>query len=138
MIQGVKVAPLKVFSDERGEVRHMMKCTDTVFSKFGEVYFSIVLPGKVKAWRRNKKTTVNYAVVEGNIKLVLYDGNKMQEIHVGEENYCLVTIPPGIWRGFQAIGNKKAIVADLMDRPYDPDDVEKKGQDELIDCWGRG
>jgi dTDP-4-dehydrorhamnose 3,5-epimerase len=138
MIKSVTITPLKVFSDKRGEVKHMMKCTDPAFSKFGEIYFSIVLPRKVKAWHRNKKTTVNYAVVEGNIKLVLYDGKKMKEIFMGEDNYCLVTIPPGIWRGFQAIGNKKAIVADLMDRPYDPEDAEKKEPNELIDCWGQG
>lgn len=135
MIEGVKITPLKVVSDDRGEVKHMMKSTDPSFSKFGEIYFSVVLPGKIKAWHRNKKTTVNYAVIEGSIKLVLYDGNQVQEIYTGEDNYCLVTIPPGIWRGFQAMGNKKAIVADLTDRPYDPDDAEKKSQDELVDCW---
>lgn len=135
MIEGVKITPLKVLSDERGEVRHMLKSTDPVFTKFGEIYFSIVLPGKVKAWHRNKKTTVNYAVVEGSIKLVLYDGNQVQEIHIGEDNYCLVTIQPGIWRGFQAMGNKKAIVADLMDRPYDSEDTEKKEPDAFFYRW---
>ena len=135
MVEGVKITPLKTFTDERGSVKKMMSCVDPIFKKFGEVYFSVILPGKVKAWHKNKKTTVNYAVVEGNIKLVIYDGKESQVIYTGEDNYCLITIPPGIWRGFKAIGGKKAIVVDLMDRPYDPEDGEKFGPDELIDCW---
>lgn len=135
MIKGVKITPLKTFSDERGRVKRMVKCTDTIFKKFGEIYFSIILPGKIKAWHKNKKTTVNYAVIEGNIKLVIYDGKESQVIYTGEDNYCLITIPPGIWRGFMAIGKKKAIIADLMDRPYNPGDTERLGPHDLIDCW---
>ena len=135
MIEGVKITPLKTFSDEKGIVKHMMKCTDSIFKKFGEVYFSVVFPGRVKAWYKNKNTTVNYAVVEGDIKLVVYDGKESQVIYVGEDNYCLVTIPPGLWRGFKAIGKGKAIIADLMDHPHDSIDMEKVGPHELIDCW---
>ena len=135
MIKDVKITPLKTFSDERGSVKHMMKCTDPAFKKFGEIYFSVVLPGKIKAWRKNKKTTVNYAVIEGNIKLVVYDGKESRVIYIGEDNYCLVTIPPGLWRGFKAIGGKKAIVADLVDMPYDPSDTEKADPYSLLDCW---
>lgn len=135
MIRGVKVTPLKVFSDGMGSVKHMMKSTDPFFTKFGEIYFSEVLPGKVKAWSRRKKATRNYAVVEGKIKLVLYDGNERQEFILGKDNYSLVTIPPRVWSGFKALNNKKAIVADLTDLPYDPEGAEKKDFDELNDCW---
>lgn len=135
MIEGVRITPLKTFSDDRGSLKKMMSCVDPIFKKFGEVYFSVILPGKIKAWNKNKETTVNYAVVEGNIKLVIYDGKESQVIYTGEDNYNLITIPPGLWRGFMAIGGKKAIVADLMDRPYDPDDAEKAGPHDFIDCW---
>ena len=135
MIKGVKITPLKTISDDRGSVKHMMKCTDPAFKKFGEIYFSVILPGKIKAWSKNKKTTVNYAVIEGNIKLVIYDGKESQIILTGEENYCLITIPPGLWRGFMTVGGKKAIVADLTDIPYDPEDTEKADPHDFIDCW---
>lgn len=135
MIKGVKITPLKVFSDDRGSVKHMIKSTDSIFTQFGEIYFSEVLPGKVKAWGRRKTAIRHYAVIEGTIRLVLYDGNEKQELIVGEDNYCLVSIPPGVWSGFKALKNKKAIVADLTDLPYDPEDVEKKDSNELLDCW---
>ena len=134
-IKGVVIKPLKQIPDERGKVMHMLRRDDPDFEQFGEIYFSIVLPAKIKAWYRNKKTTVNYAVVEGNIKLVIYDGNESQIIHIGEDNYCLITIPPGLWRGFQAVGGKKAIVADLTDFQYDSADIEKAEINDFINCW---
>ena len=135
MIEGVKIIPLKTFSDERGKVMHMVKNTDSFFDKFGEVYFSTVLPGKIKAWNRRNMATRNYVVVEGNIKLVLYDGKEIQEINMGEDNYCLVQIPPRVWSGFGAIGERTAIVADLTDLPYSPEDSEKADAFSLIDYW---
>ncbi|NQY10402.1 MAG: dTDP-4-dehydrorhamnose 3,5-epimerase family protein [Flavobacteriales bacterium] len=135
MVSDVIVRALKVISDDRGEVKHMLKATDDAFTKFGEIYFSSVLPGKIKAWHKNKTTTVNYAVVSGNIKLVVYDGENSREIFIGEDNHQLVTIPPNVWRGFTAVGDQKAIVADLTDAPYNPDDLERADADALIDCW---
>jgi dTDP-4-dehydrorhamnose 3,5-epimerase len=135
MIKGVLISPRKVFSDDRGRVMHMMKRTDKEFTRFGEIYFSEVLPGKVKAWQRNRTATVNYACITGNVKLVLYDGTTTEVFKIGESDHCLVTIPPGVWRGFACVGDQKAIVADLTDTPYDPDDIEKKSPDELLDCW---
>lgn len=135
MIKGVKITPLEVFCDERGSVKHMLKCTDKVFKKFGEVYFSEVLPGKVKAWHKSNKATRNYVVIEGNIKLVIYDGKKSQEIRIGDKNYCLVTIPTGVWSGFMPLGGKKAIVCDLMDTPFNPKDMVKADSNSFMECW---
>ena len=135
MISGVSIIPLKVFSDERGSVKHMLRCTDKFFKKFGEIYFSEVLPGMVKAWHKSRKATRHYAVVEGNIKLVIYDGKETQEVYIGEKNYCLVIIPPGLWSGFMPIGGKKAVVCDLMDMPFNPKDMEKADQNRFADCW---
>jgi dTDP-4-dehydrorhamnose 3,5-epimerase len=135
MIEDVKIIPLKVFSDDRGKVMHMMKNTDPYFTKFGEIYFSEILPGKIKAWSRKKKSIRNYTVVEGIIKLVLYDGKEIREIIMGKDNHCLVIIPPGIWSGFKAIGKKKAIIADLTDSPYNSEESEKADPYALTDYW---
>ncbi|NQY67969.1 MAG: WxcM-like domain-containing protein [Flavobacteriales bacterium] len=135
MVDQVTVRDLKVIADDRGDVKHMMKSTDDTFHQFGEIYFSTILPGKVKAWHKNKTTTVNYAVITGNIKLVVYDGVSSREFFIGEDNHQLVTIPPNVWRGFTTVGNEKAIVADLTDHPYNPNDLVRAESDELIDCW---
>lgn len=132
MIDGVTIIPLKTILDERGMVRHMLKCTDQHFRKFGEIYFSIIFPNAIKAWHIHKKMELNYAVVSGNIKLVLFDARKesathgeLQEIFMGEENYVLVTVPPYVVNGFKAIGNEKAIVANCATIPHDPEEIER-------------
>jgi dTDP-4-dehydrorhamnose 3,5-epimerase len=76
--------------------------------------------------------TLNYAVIQGMIKLVLYDDRagsptkgKLMEVFIGDENYCLVKIPPKIWNGFKGIGSKPAIVANCSTIPHDPDEIER-------------
>jgi dTDP-4-dehydrorhamnose 3,5-epimerase len=132
MIEGVKIIPLKQIVDERGKVMHMLKCTDEHFEKFGEIYFSTIHPNVIKAWHCHEKMTINYAVVSGNIKLVLYDDRQysetwaeLQEIFIGQDNYCLVSVPPLVWNGFKAIGNTDAIVANCATIPHDPNEIER-------------
>jgi dTDP-4-dehydrorhamnose 3,5-epimerase len=130
MIQGVQVRPLKQVPDERGKVMHMLRCDDPWFEKFGEIYFSAVYPGVIKAWHLHKRMTLNYAVVTGMVKLVLYDDREgsptrgeVVELFTGEDNYALITIPPGIWNGFKGMGVKPAIVANCATEPHDPEEI---------------
>lgn len=132
MIDGVQVIPLRTIMDERGMVRHMMKCTDPHFSQFGEIYFSVIYPHAIKAWHIHKKMTLYYSVISGNLKIVLYDARKdsptygeLQEIFIGEDNYALVIIPPYVVNGIKAIGNEKAILANCATIPHDPDEIER-------------
>lgn len=132
MIDGVKVVPLKKIPDERGAVMHMLRADDPHFEKFGEIYFSMVYPGKIKGWHLHTRMTLNYAVVVGQIKLVIYDPRqgsatygKTQEILTGEDNYCLIQVPPGLWNGFQGMGNGKAIVANCSTVAHDPNEIQR-------------
>lgn len=133
MIDGVIVTPLRQFFDERGRVMHMLREDSPVFSRFGEVYFSCTHPGAIKAWHLHKRMTLNYAVVFGEIKFVLYDdrpgspthGN-IEEFFLSPENYWLVTVPPLIWNGFKGIGDKSAIVANCATLPHDPEELERR------------
>ena len=110
MIDGIKITPLKQIFDERGKVMHMLKNDSDVFNKFGEIYFSSSYPGVVKAWHKHREMTLNYAVIFGEIKFVLFDDRsqsptkgKIQELFISPENYVLVTIPPLIWNGFNVL-----------------------------------
>ena len=130
MIGGVAVKPLRRIPDERGYIMHMLRSDDPEFDKFGEIYFSTIYPGAIKAWHLHQEMTLNYAVVLGMIKLVLYDGREsspthgeIQELFIGNENYQLVTIPPHIWNGFKGLGDQMAIVANCATLPHDPDEI---------------
>ena len=129
-IDNVIVQPLRKIPDERGCIFHMLRCDDPLFERFGEIYFSLVYPGVVKGWHLHEEMTLNYAVVQGMIKLVLYDdregsatrGNLM-ELFLGEENYCLVKVPPRVWNGFKGIGTSAALVANCATIPHRPDEI---------------
>jgi dTDP-4-dehydrorhamnose 3,5-epimerase len=132
MIEGVEIFPLRRIQDERGMVMHMLKATDPHFQEFGEIYFSVIHPGVIKAWHLHSRMTINYAVVLGNIKLALYDQRpdsktrgQVQEIYVGEVNYNLVRVPPGVVNGFTAVGGEKAVVANCADIPHDPTEITR-------------
>jgi dTDP-4-dehydrorhamnose 3,5-epimerase len=132
MIEGVLIKELRRIPDERGAVLKMQESTDPEFRGFGEVYFSKVRPGVVKGWHMHPESWLNYCVVSGMIKLVLFDAREesptkggVQEVFMGDERYCLVQIPPGVWNGFKGISDIEAIVCDLIDRPHAQDVIER-------------
>ena len=132
MIKDVIIKKLNKIVDERGCIMHMLKATDLEFEKFGEIYFSTVYPGVIKGWHYHEVMTLNYVVVKGNIKLVLYDDREnsstkgeVQEIFLGDKNYCLVSVPPRVWNGFKGIDVEESIVANCSTHPHDPLEIKR-------------
>jgi dTDP-4-dehydrorhamnose 3,5-epimerase len=145
MIEGVQVRPLRRLPDERGRVMHMLRRDDAWFERFGEIYFSVVYPGAIKAWHLHRRMTLNYAVIAGRIKLVLYDDREgsatrgeLQEIFTGEDHYALITVPHGVWNGFKGIGLGEAVVANCATEPHDPDEIVRLDpfSDRIPYRWG--
>ena len=129
-IQGVEIIKKNQIVDDRGVILHMLRVDDKNYKKFGEIYFSTVNPNKIKAWHFHKLMTLNYAVVHGSIKLVLYDDRDesktkgtIQEIILSNENHYLVSIPPKIWNGFCSANNEEAILANCSDIPHDKEEI---------------
>ena len=127
MIDGVKHMPLRRIPDERGTVMHMLKRTDPHFIEFGEIYFSTVYRNVVKGWHRHREMTLAYACIFGRVKLVVYDDREgsatrgqIDEHFLGDDNYALVMIPPGLWNGFKGLTDPHAIVANCCTHPHDP------------------
>lgn len=113
-------------------VMHMLRRDDPHFTQFGEIYFSVIYPGVIKGWHLHSRMTINYAVVRGSIKLVLYDQRpdsptrgRIQELVFGQVNYQLVRVPPGVVNGFTAVGGEEAIVANCADLPHDPMEITR-------------
>lgn len=132
-IEGVNVIPLRKIPDERGTIYHMLRSSDPHFTKFGEIYFSKIYKGAIKGWHIHRRVSLNYCVVMGMVKLVLFDmredsptkGNLM-ELFIGDDNYCLVQIPVGVANGHKGI-TETALLANAPDIPHD-----KGGPDEMI------
>lgn len=127
MIEGIQTIPLKQMIDDRGKVMHMLRSTDPHFQKFGEVYFSQIHPGVVKAWKQNLGITMNFAVPVGCVKIVVYDARpdsvtkgQLAEYFMGPDNYQLLIIPPKLWYGLKGIGNVSSMVVNCATGPHDP------------------
>jgi dTDP-4-dehydrorhamnose 3,5-epimerase len=126
-IAGIETFPLKMIKDERGAVMHMLRSTDPYFTKFGELYFSLINSGQVKGWKKHKAITQHMVVPEGMVQFVFYDDRenspsrgKLQSIEFGVENYLLLKIPPGLWYSFKAISKTHALIANCTTAPHDP------------------
>lgn len=131
-IAGVVLQPLRQIEDDRGAVLHMLRCDSPFFTRFGEVYFSLILPKVIKAWKRHKVMTQHLAVPVGRIKLVLYDERPFSTSHgrieehiLGRpDHYNLIRIPPLVWYGFLGLGHSPSLLANCTDLPHDQEEVE--------------
>lgn len=136
-IDGVTITGLRQISDERGAVLHMLRCDAPGFVRFGECYFSEVLPGAVKAWKRHRVQTQHLAVPSGRIRFVLYDDRvpsptqgTLWVLELGRPDaYLRVQVPPGIWYGFSCISATPALIANCADLPHDPAESEVQSLD---------
>ena len=137
-IDGVLVTELRQIIDERGAVLHHMRRDAPEFTTFGECYFSEMVPGAVKAWKRHREQTQHLAVPIGRVRFVIYDDresspthDKIQMIELGRPNdYNRLRIPRGLWYGFTCLNDQAALVANCVDLPHDPADTELRPEDD--------
>ncbi|MDO5537120.1 MAG: dTDP-4-dehydrorhamnose 3,5-epimerase [Desulfovibrionaceae bacterium] len=147
-IAGVDYMPLKVIDTPGGAVMHMLRPDmplnpglavrdgQTVVGA-GEIYFSEVLPGCVKAWKRHTRQTQHFAVPSGLLGIALYDDRPgsltrgaLQTFRLGRSGlYALLRIPCGVWYGFTALNGSPAIICNVADIPHDPAEGVKVAPD---------
>ena len=133
MIHDIKITPLKIISDDRGKVMHMLRKDSAIFDKFGEIYFSTIFKDSIKAWHLHREATLNYACIKGKVRLVLFDDReksstkgKYQEIILSPVSYVLVTIPPNIWNGFKNLDNEESIIANCLTIAHNEKEMARK------------
>jgi dTDP-4-dehydrorhamnose 3,5-epimerase len=161
-IHGVVSKELGPIHDERGYLMEILRDEDVPV--FGQVYVSAIYDGAIKAWHQHKDQTDRICCISGMIKLVLLqehrdyrpgladepsmiyepgdspprayrDNNKVVELFIGEDNPCVVTIPPGVWHGWKAYKGD-AIVMNVTDIPYNREDPdENRRRPEYFDDW---
>lgn len=139
-IAGVTVTKLRQISDERGAVLHMLRSDDPEFTRFGECYFSEVLPRAIKAWKVHHSQTQNLTVPIGRIRIVIYDDREqsitrgnVQIFELGRPDaYLRLKIPPGLWYGFACISATSALLVNCADLPHDPAESETRPVDNPI------
>ena len=122
------IKPLKKINLEDGDVLLALKSSEDEFHGFKEAYFSTIRYNKIKAWKMHLRMTMNLIVPIGAVQFIFYDleNNLLNNIIIGEDNYCRITVPPNIWCGFKGLSSKTSYILNIADTSHDPLEVERK------------
>ena len=137
-LDDILVTPLKRIPTVGGDVMHGLKKSDNGFNGFGEVYFSWVEQGVIKAWKCHQRMTMNLVVPKGEVSFVFHLTNQKNSFlteNIGEERYVRLTVPPGIWYGFRGRGSGQSLLMNLADMAHDPDEILRETTSEFIYNW---
>ncbi|MBF0328449.1 MAG: dTDP-4-dehydrorhamnose 3,5-epimerase family protein [Nitrospirae bacterium] len=142
-MDGVILTPLKIIPHPQGDVLHAIKSSEPGFAGFGEAYFSTVKNREIKAWKRHKRMTLNLVVPSGCIKFVLYDDRRNSstygnffEVILSKHNYMRLTVPSGIWSGFQGLDTNLNLLLNIANIEHDPTEADSAAIDEIAYDWG--
>ena len=124
------LTPLRRVALEAGDVLHALKASQSGFVGFGEAYFSTIVPGAVRGWKRHRRMTSNLVVPIGRVRFVIPDLEKTPiEFHVielGPDNYQRLTLPPARWFAFQGRSTTTSLILNVADIEHDPEEAEQR------------
>lgn len=137
-LNDILITPLERIATTGGNVLHAMKQTDAGYAGFGEAYFSWVAVGAVKAWKRHTRMTMNVVVPVGKVQFVFcLDGaDEFRVEEIGVCRYVRLSVPPGVWFGFQGLAAPQSLVLNVANIPHDPNEVERLALSEIKYGWG--
>jgi dTDP-4-dehydrorhamnose 3,5-epimerase len=139
-LAAIVLTPLSRIPTTGGDVLHAMKQGDAGYGGFGEAYFSWVSTGAVKAWKRHMRMTMNVVVPVGQVRFVFRSVNaagddEFRVEEIGVDRYARITVPPGIWFGFQGLGAPQSLVLNIASIAHDPNEVERLALTEVKYVW---
>lgn len=142
VIADVLVTPLKRIPGVAGGVMHALKASSPGYAGFAEAYFSEILEGATKSWRRHRRMTLNLVVPRGAVRFVVHDDREgsasrgaFGEFLLGDENYARLTVPPGLWLAFRGMGSGTSLILDIANGEHDPDEAEAKDLSAIPYQW---
>lgn len=133
----ISITSLKKIYSKGGDVMKVLTKKEKNYLDFGEVYFTWIKSNSIKAWKKHKKMTMNLVVPVGKVKFVFFSENKkkFRVAKIGYSNYKRITIPPGIWFGFQGIANTKSLVLNFSNVVHNPEEVESIKKEQIYYNW---
>jgi dTDP-4-dehydrorhamnose 3,5-epimerase len=137
-LDDIRVTTLAKVVTNGGDVMHAMKSSDANYKGFGEVYFSWIEQGVIKAWKCHNKMTMNLICPLGEVRFVFQSPVSKDEFRVeniGEEKYVRLTVPPGIWFGFQGQAKDRSLLANIADIAHQEEEVTRRKKDAILFNW---
>ena len=125
ILPGVTFTPLRKIKVVGGDVYHGLKCGESSYTHFGELYFSFVENGAIKGWKQHKVMRLNLIVPVGNIEFFIHSEkeNRTVSLCIGDNNYGRLTIDPGYWMAFSGISDGINMLANLASIEHKPNEA---------------
>ena len=88
--------------------------------------------------------TLNLIVPTGEIRFVIYDdrehsltNNQVFDINLSRDNYYRLTVPPGLWLGFQGVSADTNLLLNIANIEHNPDESINIPLKEIKFDWGK-
>lgn len=124
------LTPLRRMPTPKGDVLHALKANDPGFDGFGEAYFSQVLSGSVKGWKRHSRMVLNLVCIVGAVRVVVYhDEQRVQDVILSPDDYSTyqrLTILPGCYVGFAGVADGTSTLLNIASIPHDPTEADTR------------
>lgn len=133
MIEGVHFRPLPTHIDARGSVGELMDprwnwhVDPIVFC-----YFFTIRPGYVKGWNLHKEHEDRYAIVSGEMELVLFDPRpesatcgQVSRIVLSDRQRQIVNVPKNVWHADHNFGSADVVIVNFPTMAYDHANPDK-------------
>ena len=133
----IKVTPLKIIKLSTGNIMRVLDKNELKNRTFGEVYFSKIKSGKIKAWKYHLKMILNLVVPHGKVKFVFYSqkDKNFKIVEIGEKKYLRLTVPPKIWFGFKGISKHESIILNVTNIKYNPKEILRCNKNKIDFDW---
>lgn len=121
-LPGVLFTPLRRIAHPKGDVMHAVRASDPGFETFGEAYFTHILPGATKGWKRHDRMVLNLVVPYGQVLFSLWSDEQGlgTSFSIGDVNYGRLTVPAGYWMAFTGEAEMISLILNIASIEYDP------------------
>jgi dTDP-4-dehydrorhamnose 3,5-epimerase len=132
-IEGVEYARLLPHWDDRGSLMEVFSpALDFWHEPIVYSYAVTIRPGRIKGWGMHRIQTDRYCVLDGRLRVVLYDGRtdsptyeRFAQFQFTESSPGLLRIPPGVWHADQNWGDRNALLVNYPTHPYNHANPDK-------------
>jgi dTDP-4-dehydrorhamnose 3,5-epimerase len=133
LTEGVQIRRLPTHADARGSVFELFDSRwnwhpdPVVFA-----YCFTIRPGVVKGWNLHRRHEDRYAILKGEMEIVLFDPRpesstygKVCRIVLSEHGRAIVNVPINVWHADHNIGATDVVVVNFPTTPYDHANPDK-------------